>query len=78
MMEEEELPKITSCFAVIIEENQTPPRFYLVHNTADPLGPNGEEGKPAGFGPPGGGSLPGEKPYEEEVEPVDGWKKTEY
>lgn len=60
----ETLPKITSCFGVIIESNQIPPRIYLVHNIADPLGPNGEEGKPDGWGLPGGGSLDGEKPDE--------------
>lgn len=60
----EELPKINSCFGVIIENNQIPPRIYLVHNIADPLGPNGEEGKPDGWGLPGGGSLDGEKPDE--------------
>lgn len=60
----ETLPKIISCFGVIIESNQIPPRIYLVHNTADPLGPNGEEGKPDGWGLPGGGSLEGEKPDE--------------
>lgn len=58
------LPKIVSCFGVIIENNQIPPRIYLVHNIADPLGPNGEEGKPDGWGLPGGGSLEGEKPDE--------------
>lgn len=60
----ETLPKTVSCFGVIIENNQIPPRIYLVHNTADPLGPNGEEGKPDGWGLPGGGSLKGEKPHE--------------
>ncbi|MDO8574785.1 MAG: NUDIX domain-containing protein [bacterium] len=60
----EPLPKIISCFGVIIESNQIPPRIYLVHNTADPLGPNGEEGKPDGWGLPGGGNLEGEKPDE--------------
>lgn len=60
----ETLPKTTSCFGVIIENNQIPPRFYLVHNTADTLGPNGEEGKPSGCGLPGGGGLEGEKPNE--------------
>ena len=60
----ESLPKIISCFGVIMENNQTPPRIYLVHNIADPLGPNGEEGKPDGWGLPGGGSLDGEKPDE--------------
>lgn len=64
----EKLPKITSCFGVIIEENQAPPRIYLIHNNADPLGPNGEEGKPDGWGLPGGGSLDDEKPYEEEID----------
>jgi len=59
-----ELLPTTSCFGVIIENNQIPPRIYLVHNTADPLGPNGEEGKPDGWGLPGGGSLEGEKPDE--------------
>mgnify|MGYP001597375569 FL=1 len=59
-----ELPKTTSCFGVIIENNQIPPRVYLVHNTADTLGLNGEEGKPDGWGLPGGGSLEGEKPEE--------------
>lgn len=68
----ETLPKITSCFGVIIENNQTPPRIYLIHNTADPLGPNGEEGKPDGWGLPGGGSLEGEKPYEEELDIANG------
>ena len=58
------LPKITSCFGVIIEENQIPPRIYLIHNNADPIGPNGEERKPEGWGLPGGGSLEGETPYE--------------
>lgn len=57
----ETLPKTVSCFGVIIEDNQTPPRIYLVHNTADPLGANGEEGKPSGWGLPGGGNLEGEK-----------------
>ncbi|MEK6826044.1 MAG: NUDIX hydrolase [Patescibacteria group bacterium] len=57
-----ELPKITSCFGVIMEENQIPPRIYLVHNNADTLGPNGEEGKPEGWGLPGGGSEEGETP----------------
>lgn len=61
---EELPPKINSCFGVIIESNQIPPRIYLVHNIADPLGPNGEEGKPDGWGLPGGGSLKGEKPDE--------------
>lgn len=60
----EMLPKTTSCFGVIIENNQTPPRIYLVHNTADPVGPNGEEGKPYGWGLPGGGAILNEKPYE--------------
>lgn len=60
----ETLPKTTSCFGVIIENNQIPPRIYLVHNTADPLGPNEEEGKPTGWGLPGGGSLDGESPDE--------------
>ncbi len=60
----EPLPKITSCFGVIIENNQIPLRIYLIHNTADPLEPNGEEGKPDGWGLPGGGSLDGEKPDE--------------
>ncbi|HEY4494902.1 MAG TPA: NUDIX domain-containing protein [Candidatus Paceibacterota bacterium] len=60
----EPLPKTTSCFGVIIENNQIPPRIYLVHNIADPLGPNGEEGKPNGWGLPGGGSLENEKPDE--------------
>lgn len=60
----EPLPKTTSCFGVIIENNQIPPRIYLVHNTADTLGPNGEEGKPDGWGLPGGGLLEGEKPEE--------------
>jgi len=59
-----ELLPTTSCFGVIIENNQIPPRIYLVHNTADPLGPNGEEGKPDGWGLPGGGSLENEKPDE--------------
>src|SRR3989338_663006 len=59
-----ELLPTTSCFGVIIENNQIPPRIYLVHNTADPLGPNGEEGKPNGWGLPGGGSLENEKPDE--------------
>lgn len=52
----ETLPKTNSCFAVIMEENQNPPRFYLIHNNPDPLGPNGEEGKPEGWGIPGGGN----------------------
>ncbi|MBI2100974.1 MAG: hypothetical protein HYT47_03065 [Candidatus Vogelbacteria bacterium] len=39
----ETLPKTTSCFGVIIENNQIPPRIYLVHNIADSLGPNEEE-----------------------------------
>lgn len=60
----EQLPKITSCFGVIIEENQIPPRIYLVHNNADHLGPNREEGKPEGWGLPGGGGLDDEKPEE--------------
>ena len=60
----ETLPKIISCLGVIIEHNQIPPRIYLVHNIADPLGPNGEEGKPDGWGLPGGGSLESEKPDE--------------
>lgn len=64
----EPLPKTTSCFGVIVENNQTPPRIYLVHNTADPLGPNDEEGKPNGWALPGGRSLDGEKPYEEEMD----------
>lgn len=68
----ETLPKITSCFGVIIESNQIPPRIYLVHNIADSLGPNGEEGKPDGWGLPGGGSLEGEKPYEEEFDIANG------
>ena len=59
-----ELPKITSCFGLIIEEDQVPKRIYLVHNNADPLGPNGEEGKPDGWGLPGGGSLESETPEE--------------
>lgn len=58
------LPKTVSCFGVIIENNQIPPRIYMVHNTADPVGPNGEEGKPNGWGLPGGGSLGDEKPNE--------------
>lgn len=60
----EPLPQTKSCFGMIIENNQIPPRIYLVHNIADPLGPNGEEGKPDGWGLPGGGSLEGEKPDE--------------
>lgn len=60
----ETLPKITSCFGVIIESNQSPPRIYLVHNNADPLGSNGEERKPEGFGPPGGGGKSGETPFD--------------
>lgn len=64
----ETLPKTTSCFGVIIENNQIPPRIYLVHNIADSLGPNEEEGKPNGWALPGGRSLDGEKPYEEEMD----------
>lgn len=60
----ETLPKTISCFGVILEDNQIPPRIYLVHNTADPLGPNDEEGKPDGWGLPGGGSILNEKPEE--------------
>ena len=66
----EPLPKITSCFGVIIEENQIPPRIYLVHNNADLLGPNDKEGKPAGFGPPGGGGENGETPLEAAIREV--------
>ena len=66
----EPLPKIKSCFGVIIEENQIPPRIYLVHNNADPLGPNGEKGKPAGFGPPGGGGEKGETALEAAITEV--------
>ncbi len=68
----ETLPKITSCFGVIIERNQVPPRIYLVHNNADPLGPSGEEGKPDGYGLPGGGSNEGEKPNETVIREVLG------
>lgn len=61
----EELPKkILSCFAVIIEDNPISPRIYLVHNKADQLGPNGEKGKPAGCGLPGGGAEEGETPLD--------------
>lgn len=61
----QKLPKIRSCFGVIIEDNQVPPRIYLVHNNPDPLGPNGEEGKPEGWGLPGGGNKDeNEKPEE--------------
>ena len=60
----EPLPKTTSCFGVIIENNQIPPRIYLVHNIADPLGLNGEKGKPDGWALSGGRSLECEKPDE--------------
>lgn len=64
----EALPKTLSCFGVIMEDNQIPPRIYLVHNTADPIDPDGEEGKPDGWGLPGGGAIPNEKPYEDEID----------
>ena len=61
---QENLPIINSCFGVIFEEGQFPLRVYLVHNSPDPLGPNGELGKPEGCGLPGGGGKLGETPFE--------------
>lgn len=60
----EQPPVINSCFGVIFEENQVPLRTYLAHNNPDPPGPNGEEGKPEGFGPSGGGGESGETPLD--------------
>lgn len=66
----EELPRTKSCFAfMFVDKKQNPRRLVLVHNNADPKGPNGKEGKPAGWGLPGGGNRDkDEKPYEEEVD----------
>ncbi len=55
MKKVQEFPETATCFGLLIDQNQVPPRIILVHNNADPLKPNGEEGKSDGYGLPGGG-----------------------
>lgn len=52
------LPETVTAFGIILDEEQVPPRIYLVHNNADPLDDQGKEGKQTGWGLPGGGQGP--------------------
>lgn len=54
----------TTCKGVVLYVDQIPPRIPLVHNEADPVGPDGKEGKFEGDGLPGGGDENGETLFE--------------
>lgn len=62
----ETLPKITSCFGVIFEENQSPKRAYVCHNYPDPheLDDNEYQYKPEGYSLLGGGGKKYEMPLD--------------
>lgn len=45
-----------TCKAIVLYEDQEPPRIALIHSKADPPGPDGKSGKLEGDDLPGGGS----------------------
>ncbi len=53
-----------TCKAVVLYEDQEPPRVSLIHSKADPPGPDGKKGKPEGDDLPGGGGENGETLFE--------------